>query len=328
MLTPNYRKPRLFKTAARLKQFLPSLFLVLVFYQAQLFAKNKPPVELLVLGVAQDAGYPQINCYQPHCLQGWKDPSAAKLATSLAIIDHQSKQKFVFEATPDIKTQFYRLHQLAPDNEYTLSGILLTHAHMGHYAGLMHLGREAMGAKGIPVFAMPKMKKFLSENGPWSQLVKLKNIQLRDLSNEQITRLNASITVKPFTVPHRDEYSETVGYKVNGPNKSLLFIPDIDKWQKWKKDLANEIQQVEYAFLDATFYANGELPNRDMNEVPHPFVEESMRLLDKLPAKEKEKVIFIHFNHTNPLLKANSKAQKQVTSAGFRFAEEGMRLSL
>jgi hypothetical protein len=130
-------------------------------------------VELVVLGNAQDAGYPQLNCYKPHCMPGWQDVTKRRLATALGLIDHQAKQKFLFEATPDIKEQFYQLHLLAPDSQYKLSGIMLTHGHMGHYTGLMHLGREAAGGKAIPVYAMPRIEKYLSTNGPWSQLVKL-----------------------------------------------------------------------------------------------------------------------------------------------------------
>ncbi|NQZ10501.1 MAG: pyrroloquinoline quinone biosynthesis protein PqqB [Algicola sp.] len=285
-------------------------------------------VELVVLGNAQDAGYPQLNCYKPHCMPGWQDVTKRRLATALGLIDHQAKQKFLFEATPDIKEQFYRLHLLAPDTDYKLSGIMLTHGHMGHYTGLMHLGREAAGGKGIPVYAMPRMEKYLSTNGPWSQLVKLNNIAIKGLTDKKPVALNKNITITPLQVPHRDEYTETVGYHIAGPNKSALFIPDIDKWQKWSTNIKDLIKQVDYALLDATFFSNGELPNRDMSEVPHPFVEESMKLFAGLSAKDKQKVIFIHFNHTNPLLQKGSAAQQQVTAAGFRYAEEGLRLGL
>ena len=62
-----------------------------------------------------------------------------------------------------------------------LSGIFLTHAHMGHYTGLMWLGKEVMGAAKVPVHAMPRMAAYLRSNGPWSQLVKLENIELREM---------------------------------------------------------------------------------------------------------------------------------------------------
>ena len=289
---------------------------------------NNSTIELVILGVAQDAGYPQINCYKPHCKDGWENFEARKLATSLAIIDHQSKQKFLFEATPDIKEQFYRLHKIAPDVEYSLSGIFLTHAHMGHYTGLMHLGREAAGTKGVPVYAMPKMTQFLKSNGPWSQLVALNNVALKPLENNQAVKLSPQFKVTPLTVPHRDEYSETVGFVIESSRKKVLFIPDIDKWQKWSQSLEALVKQVDYALLDATFFENGELPNRDMSEVPHPFVEETMALLSKLSKSDKNKVIFIHFNHTNPLLKDGSEAQKKVISNGFRYATEGMKIAL
>lgn len=290
--------------------------------------RSQSEVQLVVLGIAQDAGYPQISCYKAHCMPAWQDTGKQRLATSLGVIDHHSKSKFLFEATPDIKTQLFRLHRLAPDENYSLGGVFLTHAHMGHYTGLMHFGHEAMGSKDLSVYAMPKMTKFLNNNGPWEQLVKLENIKLESLKNKHSTQLSKKLSVIPMLVPHRDEYSETVGYKIIGPNKSALFIPDIDKWQKWELDIAEQIKEVDFALLDATFFANGELPNRDMSEVPHPFVEESMRLLSKLPSEDKAKVIFIHFNHSNPLLIENSPAQRQVFENGFNFAREGLMLDL
>ena len=297
-------------------------------HAAELITEKQSGVELVVLGVAQDAGYPQLNCYKPHCQAGWDDPKNKEFATSLAIVDHENKVKYLFEATPDIREQMYGLHQMAPDSEYRFEGIFLTHGHMGHYTGLIHLGHEAAGTKNIPVYVMPRFKKYLQENGPWSQLVSLKNILLMDLNHEQAVKLNEGLIIKPILVPHRDEYTETVAYVISGPNKSALFIPDINKWQIWERDIQEEISQVDYALLDATFFANGEIPNRNMSEIPHPFVEESMYLFKDLPPKDKAKVIFIHFNHTNPLLDLNSKAAKQVITNGFQVAFRGMKIEL
>ncbi len=278
--------------------------------------------EVIILGVAQDAGYPQINCFKPHCMPAWEDVNKRRMATSLALIDHQLKSFYLFEATPDIKQQLYQVYKKFGD--YQLAAIFLTHAHMGHYTGLMHFGREAQGAKNIPVFVMPRMLQFLSNNGPWSQLVSLKNIQLKVIQNNQKIKIAGGFFVEPFIVPHRDEFSETVGFKISFNKKSLLFIPDIDKWSRWKIDVRHLIKQVNYALLDATFYAAGEIKNRDMSEIPHPFVEESMAYFSALNKSDKNKVIFIHFNHTNPLLIDASEAQKMVEKAGFHVAKEGM----
>lgn len=282
---------------------------------------------LYVLGIAQDAGYPQTGCYQPHCMPPREDVSLGRLATALALVDETSAAKFLFEATPDINEQLYRLHRVAPDETFALGGVFLTHAHIGHYTGLMQFGREAMGAKGINVYAMPRMREFLATNGPWSQLVDYRNIVLQPIEGDAV-EVAPGVEVSSFVVPHRDEFSETVGYRIRGPNKTAVFVPDIDKWSKWEIDVRDVVRGADYALLDATFYADGEIPGRDMSDIPHPFVIESMTLFESLTDEEKARVIFIHMNHTNPLLRDNSPEQDAVRMRGFRVAHEGMRIEL
>jgi pyrroloquinoline quinone biosynthesis protein B len=281
-----------------------------------------------VLGIAQDAGYPQTNCYRPHCMRSWEDRDLRLTASSIAVIDETTRTKYLFDATPDMREQLYELHRVAPDEEFSLDGVFLTHAHMGHYTGLMHFGREAAGTSDVPVYAMPRMYDYLSANGPWNQLVQLQNIELVRLSDGKAVEFGANVTVTPMLVPHRDEYSETVGYRIDGPNKSAVFIPDIDKWEMWSTDIRDVVRSVDYALLDATFFRDGELVGRDMSKIKHPFVSESMELFDSLNDDEKARVIFIHMNHTNPLLIDGSPEQAEVERRGFRYATEGLRLDL
>ena len=285
------------------------IYLIIIFSFAcsQLAEKTPTTAYVMVLGVAQDAGYPQMNCKKECCAAAWKNSELKRTTSCLAIVDPISKEQWIIDATPNIKEQLQLLKQKTGTEK--LDGILLTHAHMGHYTGLMHFGREVMGTDNLPVFAMPKMKIFLEENGPWSQLVDLENISLQKLKSDSTLSLNERIKIKPFLVPHRDEFSETVGYEITINNKSLIFIPDIDKWEKWETNITELIKKVDYAFLDATFYKNGEL-KRDMSEIPHPFAEESMALFSTLSDSDKQKVHFIHFNHTNPLLIEGSTARK------------------
>ena len=233
----------------------------------------------------------------------------------------------MFDATPHFSEQLFDLDMEAPNERFELAGIFLTHAHIGHYTGLMFLGHEVMGAHDVPVFAMPRMGEYLANNGPWSQLVSYKNIILRPLHDGTAQEFG-ELTVTPFLVPHRDEYSETVGYRIEGPNKSALFIPDINKWSAWDTDLRDLVKTVDYALIDASFYADGELPGRDMSKIQHPFVVESMELLNSLSMDERGKVWFIHMNHTNPLLNDNSDERKFVLSEGFNVATRGLRLGL
>ncbi len=286
--------------------------------------KTMTGVALKVLGTAQDGGSPHIGCKKSCCEDLWNNPDASRKVVSLGLIDHEHDKRFIIEASPDFTEQLSLLNRSAgKDNDLMPDGILLTHAHIGHYTGLMYLGREAKGAKNVPVYTMPIMKKFLSTNGPWDQLVKLKNIELQDLQHENKRSLSPNIRVEPILVPHRDEYSETVGYIIYGPKKSALFIPDIDKWEKWDKDITEWVSKVDYAFVDATFYDAKEINNRDISVIPHPFVIESMQLFGDLSKEEKAKIHFIHLNHTNPLWEKNSDEYSEVVSDGFKVANFG-----
>jgi pyrroloquinoline quinone biosynthesis protein B len=286
---------------------------------------------LLVLGVAQDAGKPQIgNPDDP----AWGDPSLRRFATSLALIDRRGgkPRRWLFEATPDIKEQLHRLNEHAPtDKSAHVDGVFLTHAHIGHYAGLMMFGHEAAGAENVQVFAMPRMADFLAHNGPWSQLVIYHNIFISIMENGEAETLADGLTVSPFLVPHRQEFSEVAGFVIKGPDKSALLIPDIDSWEEWDATgarIEDKIAAVDYAFLDATFYSGDELPGRDMSKIPHPTVTHSMERFSDLPVTEKSKVRFIHMNHTNPLLNPNAPERKQVAKTGFNLVDEGDEICL
>ncbi len=298
-------------------------FSILLIFLIPFFAFNqiKSNYTLKILGVVQDGGMPHLGNNKTCCENIKQD----KYVTSLMLMNNENNESFLFDASPDINKQ---LNFMGDRIKKDLKGIFLTHAHIGHYTGLMYFGREALNSKLVNVYAMPRMKKFLEENGPWSQLVSLQNISIIELSNESKISIDSNVIVQPVEVPHRAEFSETVGYKIYGPNKTALFIPDIDKWYLWEKSIVDEIKQVDYAIIDATFYDSKEVNYRDISEIPHPFVTESMDLFDSIDIKEKNKIYFIHLNHTNPLLNEQSKQYKSVITKGYNVAKEEMILDL
>jgi pyrroloquinoline quinone biosynthesis protein B len=288
-------------------------------------AAQKPYV--IVLGIGQDAGVPQMGCDSPFCQKAWKNAKLRQMVSSIALVNPATKMRWIFDATPDLPEQFQLLKETTNDFSNSLAGIFLTHAHIGHYTGLMYLGREAMNSKDIKVYAMPRMKQMLETNAPWSQLVGIKNISLQTLANKEKVKLSGNLTVEPFLVPHRDEFSETVGFKIASGNKSLVFIPDIDKWQKWSETLETIVKSNDFVLIDGTFYADGEI-NRPMIEVPHPFVSETVEILKDLPTKEKSKVFFIHFNHSNPLVQGDKQKIKELKTRGFNITFQGQKFDL
>ena len=284
---------------------------------------------IYVLGVAQDGGYPQAGCLKKCCFGPKNKPELRRWVSSIAIVDNSNNRCWIFDATPDFREQLQMINGVTvSENPVNISGIFLTHAHIGHYTGLAHLGFEVMGANKIPVYAMPRMMNFLKNNGPWSQLITKENIIIEPLQDGAIININDQIKITPFLVPHRDEYSETIGFNISGPNKSVLFIPDIDKWELWQEDIVAEIKKNDALFLDATFFDATELPGRDMSQIPHPFVIESMQLFINLSVNEKQKIHFIHFNHTNPLYQTGSKARKVLNNAGFQVSKQGQIINL
>ena len=313
----------------RLSSLLAALALLLGGAMATLPAAPPAPY-VVVLGIAQDGGYPHAGCRRSCCQEAFSNPARGRHVSSLAIVDPESQQRWIIDCTPDFRFQLKELGRLEPARrgQPPLDGIFLTHAHIGHYSGLVHLGREVMGTRNLPVFAMPRMTEFLRSQGPWSQLVSLGNIQLKALEAEKPTRLNPRLTVTPLLVPHRDEFSETVGFQVQGPRHQVLFIPDIDKWERWDRQIEKLVVQSDRAYLDGTFFTADELPGRDISEIPHPFIIESIQRFAALPDGQREKIHFIHLNHTNPALQRGSAARRQVNRAGMAVARQGEKFPL
>lgn len=299
---------------------------------------NSPYV--VVLGTAQDGGLPQIGCGRECCASARRDPDLRRLVTSLLAVDPAHDTRFLLDASPHLPEQVERAEpfgaQTATDGRPPLfDGIYVTHAHLGHYAGLAYLGREAYGSAETRLHGTPRLLDYLRTNGPWSLL-----FEAGHLRGEALPRSEASphrrelprdlgetqawpLVVGAFGVPHRGEFSDTVGFVIEGPTRSLLYIPDIDKWERWDVAIEDWISAVDYALLDGTFFGPGELPGRKMSEIPHPFIVESMKRFSTLPASERAKIFFTHLNHSNPAANPGSDEARQVREAGFSILEEG-----
>ncbi|MFX0093001.1 MAG: MBL fold metallo-hydrolase [Candidatus Hodarchaeota archaeon] len=294
--------------------------------------QNKSNVLVLVLGVAQDGGVPQLGCYCSNCLRARKNPQFSRLISSLAILDLKERKCFLLDATPDIRMQldlaFSRLNREKRGSRNLPDAVLLTHAHIGHYTGLMFFGDEAMSTHKLPVYCSSQMKLFLNNNGPWNQLIHLENISLRLLTFEKEFFLTPQISLKAFPVPHRDEYSDTLGFIISGKKKTLLYIPDIQSWDAWNCSIIREAEKVDIALLDGTFYNSHELPNRDLSRIGHPFITTSLDILANVVKERQTEIFFTHLNHTNLTLDPGGEAQKVVKDRGFKIASDRMEFFL
>ena len=284
---------------------------------------------VLVLGTAQDGGFPQLGCTEPPCVAARANPALRRHVTSILLADPQSGRRWLFDASPDLAEQIELARGHPPTRRETghrpppFDGVFLTHAHIGHYLGLAQLGREVYGVRGQPVHATPRLCEFLRANGPWSLLVADGAIELRELPPGGSIELAPDLRVETVRVPHRDEFSDTVAFVIRGPERSVAYLPDIDKWERWDVRLEDFLAGVDLAFVDGTFHADGEVPGRSMAEIPHPFVRETIARLASAPAELRAKVVFTHLNHTHPAALPGSAAEREIRAAGMRVAREG-----
>ena len=300
---------------------------------------NTPPSNdpfVIVLGVAQDGGHPQAGCRKSCCAAAWSDTTKGHFAACLGVVEPVSNEVWMIDATPDFPHQLHALTNALPDGSAdNLSGIVLTHGHMGHILGLAYLGRESMGAQSVPLFAMPRMARTIRESAPWKQLVRLNNVVLQPMQQGEEFALNSRIRVLPQLVPHRADASETVGLIISGPTRKVFFLPDVDRWDRWSTPIEPLIGQVDRAYLDGTFFHGSGLGLRatadhpdPLSNIPHPFVVDSLARFSTLDADERSKIHLIHFNHTNPLLQPTNEHHQQVFAAGMHITQRGDQFSI
>ncbi len=268
------------------------------------------PYRALLLGAAQDAGMPHIGCFKPCCEAARADGSPRRVS---AVALEGPDGWWLLDATPDLPEQVAAMGRLP-------RGVLLSHAHIGHYTGLMYLGREGLGADRMPVYAAPRMEAFLAGHQPWRQLSELGQVELRPMPPGQELFLDDRLSVTPLPVPHRDELSETVGFLVALDGRpSLLYLPDIDRWERWDQSLPELAAALDWLVLDGTFWSAAELPGRDLAEIPHPPVTVTMDLLQAARDAGGARVVFSHLNHSNPLWR-DGPERAELRARGFEHA--------
>ena len=278
-----------------------------------------------LLGIAQDGGRPQPGCQRACCAD--LGPEDVRHPVSLGITDEDG-QGHLIEATRALG------EQLRLWGHPSLRSVLLTHAHFGHVDGLGLFGRETLNASGLRLYASPSMHALIERTPQWSLMVDQGVFSAQPISSGAIQMLSESVRVEPLAVPHRAELSDMHAFVVRGPNKSVLFLPDHDRWEdtlayhgvstirEWLAKLS-----VDVALVDGTFWSSDELSGRSQLDVPHPPVAETLERLGPKRDGDPE-IIFIHLNHTNPLYFETSEQHRVLTELGWQVGQQGMSFTL
>tara|TARA_Y100000590_G_scaffold469861_1_gene660214 strand:+ start:2116 stop:2982 length:867 start_codon:yes stop_codon:yes gene_type:complete len=279
-------------------------------------------IEILTLGTIQDGGYPHAGCNKECCMDAWHNPGMTKYVASIGIIDHINNKYWIIDITPDFKKQYQMINTYL-NRSYEFSGIFITHAHTGHYTGLFELGLEVLNTHDIPLYVMPGLLNFFKKNISIDFLFKSNNVRPVKIEENENIILSNDVSINAFLVPHRNEMSETVGFKIKSNLKSVIYIPDIDAWEDWDVNIIDIIKTNNLVLIDGTFYNKDELQERNMLDVPHPLVLDSLDLFENLDMEDKNKIYFTHLNHTNSLVKQNSNEYKTLCDKGYHVLQDG-----
>ena len=267
-----------------------------------------------------------MACRCPTCEAARVGRIPRRLASSAAVIDRKGGRAWLIDASPDLPEQMETVRDAMGGSKVSgvpLSAILLTHIHMGHYWGLGHLGKEGMMPRGLPVIAPPAAARFLGENRPFKDMVEWGALDVRVSHPGDTINLTEDLSMRPVTVPHRADFSDTVAGLVEGPREKVLYAPDMDRLEDSFVDV---MTSVDMAIIDGTFYYRDEIPGA-MDRVPHPPVEESIVRLRRV-LEEGTRVAFTHLNHTNPLCDPRSYEFEQVVSQGFGVLLDGYAVDI
>ena len=286
-------------------------------------------VTLTILGIAQDGGVPHAGCSCARCMSAHADPSLRRHPVACGVRGGDGSLHLI-EASRSLPDQM-RLwaEALGAEGVARPDSVSLTHIHLGHIDGLGQFGKEVMGCSEMPLFASESV--------------------LDELSGRSVLGPFSAATVQPMErfcpsegcgfemefvpVPHRDEHADTHAVVIRGSNRSVLFLPDHDDWdQTLHRHGAVSIRQwltdreVDIALLDGSFWDASELPGRDMSEIPHPPVSETLARLGERVEGDTE-VHFIHLNHSNPLLGPGPQAD-ELSDLGWGVVVQGQQFAL
>ncbi len=273
-----------------------------------------------IVGSAQDGGVPQVGCSCERCNHARTNIQHARYPASLAIVNPSGKLLLI-DMTPSLPRQLDLLRDLLPARKTMLpDAVLLTHAHIGHYAGLIFFGKEVASTKKLPVYCTQQMRRFLESNKPYSYLIERDEIAITDLKCGEALTYDGTLHITPVEVPHRNEDAETLAFIIKS-ERSLFYASDFDRYTE---TIDRCVRDSDISLLDGCFWSREELPGRVYDEIPHPTIMESR---ERLRGYE-DRVIFTHINHTNPVLNRNGLHRAQLEKQGFRIAKERLDIIL
>ena len=273
-----------------------------------------------ILGSAQDGGVPQVGCHCERCQYARANTAHVRFPASLSVVGRSGKLLLI-DATPSLPQQLDLVRDLLPSKKTLLpDAVLLSHAHIGHYTGLMFFDKEVASTRAIPVYCTPAMRLFLESNKPYSYLVERDEIRIIELQKSKQVLFYEDLSITPIEVPHRNEDADTLSFLIKS-RRTLFYAPDFDHYTE---TIDNCVRSSDISVLDGCFWSWQELSDRLFEAIPHPPISETMERFKSYA----NRIVFTHMNHTNPVLNPDGRLRSELEKNGFRLAREGMDIPI
>jgi len=300
-------------------------------------------MRITVLGSGSNGGVPQWDCCCPNCTKARADTRFRRTRSSVAI-SLDGGQHILIDATPDLKLQLETVGLVPKPKEAEfgrqsrIDGVLLTHGHGDHCVGIAEFSTGKSFE--VPVYAPHDLIQFLfgfpGEARFFSDLGRLARDYVKPHALTEGDRLEflGGLRVTGFQIDHTDSLedgsyfpSSTFGYELKADGGRFIYTPDLGLLTD---DLLKRVEGANLFMLDGTFWWNDELTRisglkKTSYELGHVPIEES---LEKLRGKNVDRVVYTHFNHTNPLLDMGQPSAARLNELGFEIAYDGMTINL
>lgn len=304
-----------------------------------------------MLGAAAGGGFPQWNSNSEACRRARSGDSAVPPATQASIaVSADGSHWFIVNAAPDLREQINRETRLHPRDglrSSPIAGVVLTNGDVDAVAGLLHLRERTP----FVIYAHSRIFSVLDENPIFrvlaADVVKRQPFDLNEpFALSDHTGSESGLEVTPFAVPGKvalykedtqkgtdfgTEEGDTIGLEItDGIGTRMLYVANC---AGVNDALKSRVDGADLLFFDGTLWRDDEMitsgeGQKSGQRMGHVSMSGETGAMASLHGLDIRRRVFIHINNTNPALLSDSAARRQLESAGWTVAYDGMSVEL
>jgi pyrroloquinoline quinone biosynthesis protein B len=293
----------------------------------------------IVLGSAAGGGFPQWNCRCPVCALAWAGDSRVKPRTQTGLaVSAGDGHWTLINASPDLPAQIRATPALHPATNLRgspIGAVVLTGGEIDQIAGLLSLRESTPFA----LYATPASHAAVAANAMFGAMTSMTR---RAVNPGQRFTLPGGIEASMFMVPGKlplylegeapeldTESAANVGVDLHHGGTRMIFVPGAAAVTEGMRE---RFALADVVLFDGTLFTDDEMirtrtgqkTGHRMGHMPINGEDGSLRVFTGLSARR----IYIHINNTNPILIDGSIERREIESAGWQVAEDGMEIVL